>query len=45
MGKLKKAMVNAAAKVNLFGIRSREMVTVVLCTKNGEGFVDTALFS
>jgi len=43
MGKMNKAMLKTAARVNLHGIRIKERVTAIACTNKGEGFVDTAL--
>jgi len=45
MKKITDTMSSAAAKTYLAGIRAKEKVTGVIARNNGEGFVDSALFS
>jgi len=36
MGKMNKAMVKTATRVNLHGIRTKERVTAIVCTNKGK---------
>ena len=45
MRKITNTMNNAVTKAYLFGIRAKEKATAALRGNEGEGFVDTALFS